>query len=149
MESHTISWLPASLNIVLLRRDPEQGKNFDLPSTLKIAKSQGADVSAWGPFQIRKELYDRALAQIKRLETGKVGFKALDRAFRPDAATNCFHAISDIVDGPLLNTGTAFGAPASEMVVQHLSPFFVEPRQPQPWVADALGLQKYGLAFRK
>lgn len=147
MEVRTISWLPASLDIRLLA-PPEQGTNLDLPATLKLAKSQPVAVSMWGPFEIKKELYDRASSQIERLASGKVAFKSIDRRFRPAEATNCFHAISDIVGDNLLDTGTAYGTPATEMVLQHLSPWFVEPTKLHREVANRLGLGGYAITYR-
>src|SRR5579862_5639893 len=63
IERHTISWLPATLDVRLLH-PPEPGKNLRLSSTLKLGKSENATISAWGPYRIRKDLYDRALGQI-------------------------------------------------------------------------------------
>jgi hypothetical protein len=148
VERHTISWLPATLDVRLLRR-PEAGKNLGLRATLQLGESEGAAISAWGPYRIKKTLYDRALSQIERLNRGEVAYKALDRAYRPDAATNCFHAVSDIVPGPLLNTGTAFGNTASAMVVEHLSPWIIHPEKTSPRLIDRLGLEKDVIAFEK
>src|SRR5258707_679178 len=39
LETHTISWMPQSLDIVLLRRRPEPGVNLDLASSLRWARS--------------------------------------------------------------------------------------------------------------
>jgi hypothetical protein len=147
VEVRTISWMPASIDIKLLA-PPEQGVNLDLAATLKLAKAQNGVVSMWGPFEIRKELYDRAGAQIERLKSGKIGWKALDRRFRPDGACNCFHAISDIMGGPLLDTGTAFGAPASEMVMQHLTPLMIEPTKLHREVLKGVNLGLEGVTMR-
>ena len=148
IEVHTISWLPKNLDVRLLVSSPQEGVNLDLQATLKFAASQKAVVSAWGPFQVQKELHDRALAQIKRLNTGGVEYKAVDRRFRPSVATNCFHAISDIVDGPLLDTGTAYGISASRMVMNHLAPWFVEPRERHSELVKGLGLSEYSINYR-
>src|SRR5262245_49603432 len=39
LEHHTISWLPASRDIRLLRLRPETGKNFSLEESLRWARS--------------------------------------------------------------------------------------------------------------
>src|SRR5262249_52091114 len=105
-------------------------------------------VTAFGPYQIKKDLYDGALAQIDRLNSGKVAYKALDKKFRPgEAAVNCFHAISDIVGGPLLDTGTAFGQKATVMVRNHLAAGIMNDRGRQPWLTEPLGLKKEGISF--
>ena len=56
LESHTISWLPATLEIRLLRLLPEKGINLDLEANLRWARSRKARISMWGPYQIQKEL---------------------------------------------------------------------------------------------
>ncbi|MBI2807495.1 MAG: hypothetical protein HYX68_21150 [Planctomycetes bacterium] len=147
-EIHSISWIAATWNVSLLRA-PERGKNFDLPSTMRQASAVNAQVTAWGPYRIKKELYDKALAQIIRLESGKIAYKALDRGLRRDIATNCFHAISDLVDGPLLETGTAFGNAASEMVRDHLAPWIIDRKTTHRFLLEPLGLTKYTINYRE
>src|SRR5262245_15435485 len=56
----TISWLPATMQVVPRIR-PEPGRNFDLKTTLDRAAQLGTRVVAWGPYRIKKELYDSAL----------------------------------------------------------------------------------------
>ena len=138
----TISWMPATLNVRLIRGAPERGRNLSLKETLALANSMDANITLWGPYQIDKKLYDRAAKQVKRLDSGTVGYKALDGAVRPDGATNCFHAISDIdADQGLLNTGTAFGNDASAMVVRHLSRWIIGREKTHPWLIERLGLK--------
>jgi hypothetical protein len=145
VEAHTVSWMPATLTIRLLAT-PEKGVNLDLPQTVKLAQSQGAAVSAWGPVQIQPQLYERARAQIQRLNSGTVAYKAIDGRFRPEVATNCIHAISDIADGPMLDTGSAFGEPASRMVLQHLAPWTVS-KETNGAVREKLGLSGNGITY--
>jgi hypothetical protein len=138
---HTISWLPASRDVHLLRLRPEAGKNYTLKETLRLARSLNVRVSMWGPLQIDKELYERAMRQVKRLNEGKVAYKAIDTRFRPDVASNCFHVISDIdADNGLLNTGTAHGDDASSMVLMHLKRWLIHPEKVHEWVTQRLGL---------
>jgi hypothetical protein len=140
-EVHTISWMPQSLNIVVLRRRPETGANLDLASSLRWAESMNCHVSMWGPYQIKKELYDRAVEQEARLNSGRVLYKALDRRFRPGTASNCIHAVSDLdLDNGLLHTGPGRGDEASSMVAQHLHHWIIDPEQTHTWVASRLGL---------
>jgi hypothetical protein len=148
IEIHTISWLPATLNVQPLRLRPVPGRNLELLETLQLAASQNADISAWGPYRIQKDLYDRALAQIDRLSRGQISFKAIDRGFRPATASNCFHAISDILEGPLLETGTAYGDAASEMVRDHLSDQIIQPNSTYRFLIKPMGLEKYPITFR-
>jgi hypothetical protein len=149
VESHTISWSPATLAVRAARLRPEAGINLDLEASLHWALSLGARVSCWGPFQIRKELYDRALRQIARLQSGRVQYKAADSGFRTEAATNCFHAVSDIdTDHGLLDTGAAYGEAASYLVACHLERWMVGPLQTYEWVYDRLKLRPYSIVRR-
>src|SRR5262249_44362940 len=81
LELRTISWLPASRDIRLLRLRPETGKNFSLEETLRWARSLNVRISMLGPYQIQKELYQRAAGQVQRLNQGKIAFKAIDGRF--------------------------------------------------------------------
>ena len=141
IEIHTISWMPRSLDIVILRRHPEPGANLDLESSLRWAGSRGCRVSMWGPYQIKKELYDRAVDQEARLNSGRVLYKAIDRKFRPGAASNCIHAVADLdIDNGPLHSGQGRGEVASRQVAQHLNRWVIEPGQTHNWVASRLGL---------
>jgi hypothetical protein len=142
IDSHTISWMPRSLQVKLVRR-PEEGVNLDLKDTLRHAKELKCEVSMWGPFHIKKELYDRAFKQETRLKKGDIDYKALDVRFRPDTAMNCIHAVSDIdTDNGLLETGTARGNDASLVVLKHLSRWIVDYDGNHDWIAQKLDLGK-------
>jgi hypothetical protein len=141
VEAHTISWLPASGEIRTFRFFPERGANLDLAGSLRFARSLGARVSRWGPFEVRPELYARAQAEIALLSTGVVEYKVLDRGLRPRVATNCIHAASDIdVDDGLLETGVAYGEEASYLVAWHYRRWMIEPERVHEWVLERVGL---------
>ena len=82
LEVHTISWMPASLNVKLVKRS-EPGVNLDLKKTLELARSRNARVSIWGPYQIDGELYDKAVERETFLKSGTVEYKAVDTRARP------------------------------------------------------------------
>jgi len=137
----TISWIAASEEVVLARVRPEAGINLNLRDTQRMAKSHDERLTMWGPFEIREELYHRALKQKKRLESGTVYYKALDYRFRPESAINCIHAVSDIdLDQGLLDTGAASGEEASRMVANHLRRWMIKPEKTHKWVGERLGL---------
>jgi hypothetical protein len=141
VEAHTISWAPASGAVRAARLLPERGANLDLAATLRQAHRLGSRVSRWGPFQVQRELYERALGQIARLESGAVAYKVLDSLGRPCSASNCIHAVSDMdADRGLLVTGLASGAQASLLVVQHFRRWMVNQHLSHEWIADRLGL---------
>jgi hypothetical protein len=148
-ESHTISWLPRSLNIVVLRARPEPGTNLDLASSLRWAQSVNCRVSMWGPYQIDKGLYDRAIEQEARLRSGRVLYKAIDARFRPGIASNCIHAVSDLdTDNGLLHAGQGRGDAASHQVARHLRRWIIAPGQTHPWVARRLRLNDHPVSRR-
>jgi hypothetical protein len=141
LECQTISWLPEDLNIKILRLWPQPGRNLSLDETVTLAKAKDARLLLWGPYRIDQELYERAKRQVERLNVGHVQYKAIDLGFRPDTATNCFHAVSDIdADFGLLRTGTAFGPAASALVAAHLRRWIIEPNGVHPWLIERLGL---------
>jgi hypothetical protein len=96
-EVFTISWMPADMKVRALRLFPKEGVNLDLETTLAHALERQR-VSEWGPFQISKTIYDRAVERKAQLDSGAVRYKAIDPNFGPRAATvsDCIHGISDI-----------------------------------------------------
>ena len=141
VEAHTISWLPRSKHIEVARTQGEPGMNLDLQQTLRFARGVGARVYEWGPYRIRPELYERSLRQIKRLNSGRIQYKVLDGAWRPDAVSNCIHAVSDIdADDGYLTVDDAYGAAASACVVEHLSRWMIQPGREHPSIQEKLGL---------
>jgi hypothetical protein len=148
LETAVISWLPATGTIDLARLRPEQGKNFGLKETLDWAANLRAGVTAWGPFRVKKELYDSAVRQVKNLESGAIAYKAVDLARPTGAVTNCIHAVCDldIVKERLL-TGKARGDEASDRVARFFRPWIVEGEAPAG-LAESLGLTKYKITYR-
>src|SRR5262249_38770512 len=87
-------------------------------------------------------LYDRAVAQVARLQAGAVQYKAVDLGYRPGTALNCIHAVSDIdPDNGLLETGTDYGDEATYLVAHHLMRWLINPYQVHECVYDRLGLR--------
>jgi hypothetical protein len=141
LETHTISWMPASLNVRPLALFPERGRNLTLDETMKLARSMNARVTAWGPYPIAPELFDKALKRKARLESGAMSYKALDGRFRGGNVTNCVHAVSDIDPSmPLLGSGTIYGEPASAAVVRYFDKWLRPAEQDLAWVMADLKL---------
>jgi len=148
VETVTISWLPATGVVAPhLLGSGEPGRNFGLKETLEWAKKTGAPVTAWGPVEIKKDLYDLALRKKKTLESGSISYRVLDRRGRGGDWTNCIHAISDIVPGPMLATGTAFGENATLLVANHLRPFFVGRDVNHDSVRRYLGIDGFDIRY--
>ncbi len=99
VDSFTISWMPATLNIRTFAVRPETGVNLTLPFTLQFVTSQKQYVSVWGPYAISCELYGRAVQRKLRLESGDMLYRAMDPFIRRSNISDCIHAVSDIAPG--------------------------------------------------
>lgn len=114
---------------------PEPGENRTTRDALELVLQGGRRVTRWGPYEIDRGLYERALRHIDLLEGRVPGRKALYKAIdlgyrhRPDTVVlNCIHAVSDIVREPApLRTWTTYGDEAARKVVQHLRPWIKGP----------------------
>jgi hypothetical protein len=96
IESVTISWLPATLQLKALSLKPEPGVNLNLYETLHTAMSQGQRVTRWGPYQTDSALYEAALSQAARLAHGELGYRALDPLRQGAEYTDCIHSVLDL-----------------------------------------------------
>ncbi len=150
LEAHNISWLPRTLDVHLFRALPEPGVNLGLHATLRYALANHERVSMWGPFRIERTLYERALAQARRLEGGAVRYKAVDTGYPTRRVSNCIHALSDLAEEePRLRVGTPwFGEVASYLIALQFERWIIDPEQTHPWVAEALGLGGYPIIPR-
>lgn len=150
LEHHTISWLPANLDIRVHALRGEPGVNLPLHETLQFALSQGERVALWGPYRIEPELYAKSLAEADKLNSGRVRYKAVDFGYRVFGTVNCIHAVSGTVapDRRLHKYIPTYGHPASRLITLQFRPYFDGPRETHPWVADALGLSAYPLPER-
>jgi hypothetical protein len=92
----TCSWLPATLDVKVWKLWPERGVNLDLHSTIRMVLKNHEEISQWGPYELRKESYEKGMALIRRLNSGAVRYRAIDGVSRSRNISNCFHAISDL-----------------------------------------------------
>ena len=149
LEQLSISWLPATLNIKLIKR-PEPGVNLGLRETFEFCKARGGEVLGLGPYEIRKDLYDRAKEQMQRLESGQVAYKAVDlrMKWRPGAA-NCYYAVTDAAPRELVHLGKAWGHATSVPMLEHYGPWLVNPSQTHDEIIDRIGLRARNVKFRR
>lgn len=123
-EAFTISWLPndfiANPNLCVfsgigsrlfprLNRCPiSPGANFTLEETIGFAADAKNAVAMWGPYEIRREAFDRGVNRKRLLDKGTIKYRADDRLYRKDkVAINCFHAIAGLDE--LFPNGGLFG----------------------------------------
>ena len=123
-EAFTVSWLPRDFltNPHLCVFDgpgarlfPKEnkcpispGRNFTLAETIKLAVDAKNAVVMWGPYEIRKEAFDLAVARKRLLDGGTIKYRADDRLYRKDkVAISCSHAMAGLDE--LFPNGGLFG----------------------------------------
>lgn len=150
IQQQTISWLPEKMPVRVQAALSERGRNYGLDETIQAMQAAGERVSAWGPYEIRSELFNRATVQIEHLNSGAVRYKAFDGFHRTDRVSNCIHAVSAISRGHRLRVlSPGWGDTASYFVLGTLEPWIVNPHETHDWVAKGLGLDSYSIAYRK
>ena len=124
-EAFTISWLPADFlenpNLCVFKGPGAKlfatknqcpispGKNFNLADTIKLAVDAKNAVAMWGPYEIRKEGFDRGVARKELLDKGEIKYRADDRLYQKDkVAISCFHAMQGLDE--LFPKGGLFGS---------------------------------------
>lgn len=156
LEVNTISWLPETLDVRLLRFKVEKGINLDLNDTIREMLHNGERVSMWGPYETWGGLHDRFLSQKTFLESNAIGYQCTDgfgEAARKGNGSNCFHALSDI--DPLFDRSQYpllfYGNPASKNIVRQLfeRPTLIHPYQTHDWLIPALGLDRCPIVRRR
>ena len=123
-EVHTISWMPADLNIQPWRFTPEPGRNLELHETVRMALGFREHVALWGPYEIQPQLYRRFLLQKAFPESGQVGYQCIDTLGEgaDGSGCDCIHALTDM--DPELDRGyyplSRFGEAGSRFIVRQL-----------------------------
>ncbi|MDB5310458.1 MAG: hypothetical protein JWO38_4660 [Gemmataceae bacterium] len=156
VEAHTISWMPATLDIRPWRFRIEPGSNLELHQTVKYALATGEHVDQWGPYESRPELYYRAAVQKEFLEGGGMGYQCVDtvgEAGRTGRGCDCIHGITDM--DPQYTRARyrliRFGTAASRFIAGELGrrDMLIGPDQTHDWLNGRLGLDAYPIRHRK
>jgi hypothetical protein len=149
VEPYNVSWLAATMIVRPLALFPEPGANVELHRSVQWALDDCQRVSMWGPYQIDKCLFDRALDKQASLEAGEVRYKAEDIGHNSARVSNCIHAVADIVQGPRLRIGQpGWGQSASYFVALTYRPFIIDDQTTHDWLLDALALRNYPIVRR-
>lgn len=155
IEPHTISWMPATLEIRPLSTRVEPGKNLELAFTIEEMLRHDEKVAAWGPYEVGYGLFHRFMTQKQFMESGCVGYQCIDafgEAARTGNGCDCIHAITDM--DPQYDRNryplTYFGMAASKHVVKqiHERPTIIRPEECHDWLLPPLGLDKYPIERR-
>jgi hypothetical protein len=151
LEFFTISWYAATLELHPNRLLPEPGCNLELHRTFQIVLSNCENIGAWGPFQIKPELYCLAAKHAQRLNNRELQYKTIDVAHNPNRVSNCIHALTVFVpDRRKVRIGrTNFGEVASYYVADNYEDLIICPNQVHCWIADLLGLGQYPIKWRR
>jgi hypothetical protein len=155
LEVHTISWMPATLEIHPLRFHIEPGANLTLDVTVKEMLGNNERVSMWGPYENWHGLYRRFVTQRSFVESGQIGYQCIDtvgEAARCGNGSDCIHAITDMdpffdrQEYPL----TRFGESATRNVVKQIMtrPIIINPPCTHDWLICRLGLDQYPIVHR-
>jgi hypothetical protein len=150
LDAFTISWLPRTLELRPLALAPEAGMNLGLADTLRWAQATGQRVALWGPYQVDRELFERAWAQASLLQSGAVCYKFLDAGYPTDVTSNCVHAVTSVAGGHrprLLCPG--WGAAAAHFTARFFAPWVIDCSARHEWVAERLGLAAWPLDRRE
>ncbi len=148
LETICISWLAEDLDANILRHRPRVGVNLDLHFSMQHYESRGCRISMSGPFEMDREIYEKAKVRRDVLESGSVGYSPIDHRRRPKMA-DCIHAMSGVdVEPGLLRTRSAHGDIASYFVLEHLSRWLIHPETTYPQLISRLGLDQYCIRSR-
>jgi hypothetical protein len=153
VEAFTISWYPATLHIRPYALRSEIGTNIDLLTTLRFVHSQGQRISVWGPYEIHATLYQSALGQKARLESGQVLYRMVDPILDGTRVSDCIHAVSDIDPNRpriLYPIAPFFGDAAGRRIAQvfRRNGLTQPPREDLRWLEPALGMAGYPIVRR-
>jgi hypothetical protein len=156
IESHTISWYPATMRVKPWHIWVEDGINLGLHDTINVVQKHHERVSMWGPYETWHGLYRRFLVQKQFMESGEVGYQCVDtigEAPKDGAGCDCIHAMSDM--DPIFDRRryplTFFGEAASRNIVRQVRerPILIHPDQTHDWLIPALGLDCYPIIRRQ
>jgi hypothetical protein len=149
-EQHTISWLPATLDVRVWAARPEPGVNLDLASSIAAVSADGESITAWGPFEIKREAYDRSLVVKSILEGGVAEYRAISTP-RDLLISDCIHAVAAV--DPEFGRGhyplIRIGKPASRYIARQVitrSPFD-QTRTGAEALIPRLGLDRHPIAI--
>ena len=151
--AHTISLVPADMEVRVFAAKPEPSLNLDLAGSLAYARSKGADTTAWGPIPIRPYVYARSLEVWNLMQSGAVEYRAID-TLRDSLISDCIHAVTAVDPRfgrghyPLIRTGKSASRYIARQVVKRSDVEQRDPDAPEPdqtWIAASLGLYQAGV----
>src|SRR5262249_53685426 len=103
---------------------------------------------------IEPDLYQRALAQLGRLQSGQILYRAVDPIWDGTCISDCIHAVTDInaTMSRLLYPITPFFGDAAGRRIAHVfqrNCLTRPPREDLRWLEHALGMTAYPIVRRE
>lgn len=144
--AHTISWLPATLDVRTWTLIPEPGINLDLYETLGVVYRNNERVTLWGPFEIGAQVYERSLGVKAILDSGTAQYRAISTP-RDLLVSDCIHAVAAV--DPIFGRGhyplIRIGKPASRYIGRQVMTrsMFDQYQTDALWLIPHLGLDRY------
>jgi hypothetical protein len=148
VELTSLSWLPVTMKVHAWKRWPVPGHNLPLDETLRFYQANGSRICLWGPYRIEAELAEKFKCRVATVEAeGKYKAGSL---FGTSHVCDCARSVEQMLGSERRRyIGLfGFGAAASSVIVQKLSPWIIEPDQSHLWVAEMLGLEQYPIVHR-
>jgi hypothetical protein len=133
VEWFTISWLPVAGKVRPLALKPEPGRNYTFEETIQFNNENKMVTGFWGPYEIQPSLWEAAVEQREKLESGQVLYKANDQGSKDGTVSNCIHSVSIMVRPPGQPMPLVYVAPinwgesGSFWVTLALRPWFINP----------------------
>ena len=149
LESNTISWLPATLEVKVFRPWPEPGVNLDLYQTLQAMHANGESITMWGPFIVGPEVYQRSLWVQSIIASGAPRYRAISGPGNL-LVSDCIHAVAAV--DPDFGRGhyplIRIGKPASRFIARQImtrtpAKGIEQERYDNSWLIPRLGLDRY------
>lgn len=148
VETFTIGWLPASLEVRPDRLRAEPGVNLAHEDTVAWCAKNRMQISQYGPYQAQPRLWELAIRRYSDLESGAIMYRASDLINRPGQnpeVCNCIYAVLDIDgrDPAIRVVSLGFGQRGSAFVARRLSRWMIDEHQTHPWVNEMIGRENY------
>ena len=146
LQVHTISWLPATLDVKTWTPFPEKGMNLDLYATLDAVLKNEEHVTIWGPFVTGAQVFERSLRVASILESGRAEYRAISTP-RDLLVSDCIHAVAAV--DPVFGRGhyplIRVGKPASRYIAREVMTRSVYDQYlfDNAWLIPRLGLDRY------
>lgn len=153
LESNTISWLPETLEVKVLRPWPEPGVNLDLYQTLRTMYANGERVTMWGPFIVGPLVYERSLEVQRIIASGAPRYRAISGPGNL-LVSDCIHAVAAV--DPDFGRGhyplIRIGKPASRYIARQImtrtpARGIEQERYDNSWLIPRFGLDRYPIEF--